>query len=84
MVWVAFSAMQTARRSGKRKFISSWASVPGVIWNRIRTPSRVTSSPVPVMYRVGAIRPTVPSETVSPSPQPTWAVASLGRVEPYM
>ncbi len=71
MVWVAFSAMHTARRSGKRKFISSWHSVPGVIWNWIRTPSRVTSSPVAVMDRVGAIRPTVPSETRRPRPQPS-------------
>ncbi len=84
MVCVAFSAMHTARRSGRRKFISSWHSVPGVIWKRSLTPSRVTSSPVASTYRVGGISPTVPVETAGPRPQPTWPVASVGRLVPYM
>ena len=33
-------------KSGKYVFISAGASVPGVIWNTMRTPSMVTSSPV--------------------------------------
>lgn len=84
IVWVAFSAMHTARRSGRRTFISSWHSVPGVIWKRNLTPSRVASCPVVSMYRVGGIRPMVPVDTASPSPQPTWPAASVGRLVPYM
>ena len=33
---MAFSAMHSARRSGKMKFISTGHSVPGVIWNRMQ------------------------------------------------
>ncbi|SLH57272.1 Uncharacterised protein [Mycobacteroides abscessus subsp. abscessus] len=43
MLWVAFSAMHRARWSGNRKFISAGASVPGVSWKSMRTPS-ITSS----------------------------------------
>ena len=42
-LWVAFSAMHSARRSGKRKFISAGASVPGVSWKTISIPSTVSS-----------------------------------------
>ena len=48
------------RWSGKKKFISTGHSVPGVIWKRMRTPSSVSSWPVCVISRVGAIRPIVP------------------------
>ena len=61
-MWVAFSAMHSARWSGKRKFISAGASVPGVSWKTIRTPSTVSSWPVWVMSTVGGIRVTVPVE----------------------
>ena len=54
---MAFSAMHSARWSGKWKFISAGASVPGVIWNTIRTPSMTSSWPVWVMSSVGASSP---------------------------
>ena len=72
IVRVALSAMQRTRRSGKWKFISAGASVPGVSWKTIRTPSTVSSWPVSAMSRLGGIRVTVPSEVVCPRPAPTW------------
>ena len=47
MLWIVammFSAAQNALRSGNQVFISAGASVPGVFWNTIRTPSTVSSS----------------------------------------
>ena len=58
--------MHSARRSGKWKFISAGASVPGVIWKTIRTPSIVSSCPVRVTSLVGAIRPTEPDRRRDP------------------
>jgi hypothetical protein len=52
-LWVTFSARLRARRSGKWKFISAGASVAGVSWKTIRTPSRVPSWPVRVMSSGG-------------------------------
>ena len=49
MLCVQFSAMHSQPRSGKKKFISAGASVSGVSWNTIRTPSTTSSSPVWVM-----------------------------------
>ena len=72
-LWVAFSAMQRARWSGKEKFISTGHSVPGVIWNRMRMPSTISSWPVWVISRVGAMSPMVPSEVVCPQPGPDLA-----------
>ena len=46
MLCVQFSAMHSQPRSGKKKFISAGASVSGVSWNTIRTPSTTNSSPV--------------------------------------
>ena len=63
-LWVAFSAMHSARCSGKTKFISTGHSVPGVIWNRMSTPSSVSSWPVWVISSVGAMTPIVPSDVV--------------------
>ena len=59
---MAFSAMHNSRWSGKWKFISAGASVPGVIWNTMRTPSRTSSSPVRVMSTVGGTSEIVPVE----------------------
>lgn len=84
MLCVAFSARHRARWSGKRKFISAGASVPGVSWKTIRTPSTVSSWPVSVMSTVGGIRLMVPMEVVEPSPAPIWASGALGRFAPYM
>ncbi len=52
--------MHSARCSGKKKFISAGASVPGVIWNTMRMPSTVSSCPVRAMSTVGGISVTVP------------------------
>jgi hypothetical protein len=81
---VAFSAMHRARRSGKWKFISAGASVPGVSWNTMRTPSSVSSCPVRVMSTVGGISETVPVDVVVPRPAPTCPVGPLGSSAPYM
>lgn len=62
--------MQRARRSGKAKFISDGASVPGVSWKTIRTPSTTSSCPVPVIGRLGSISEMVPVEVVWPRPAP--------------
>ncbi len=78
---MTFSARHNARLSGKWKFISDGASVPGVIWKAIRTPSRVSCWPVWVMSRVGAIRPTVPVEVPGPSPTPMVPVRAQARDE---
>ena len=81
---MAFSAMHSARRSGKRKFISAGASVSGVSWNTMRTPSTVTSWPVWVMSTVGGISVTVPVEVALPRPAPTCPVGPFGSSAPYM
>ena len=70
MLCVAFSAMHRARMSGKQKFISAGASVPGVLWKTMRTPSSTSSWPVCVISSVGAIRPILPVEPPGPSPIP--------------
>ncbi len=84
MLCVAFSARHSARRCGKRKFISDGASVPGVSWKTIRTPSTVSSWPVRVMSTVGGISVMVPVEVVIPSPAPTCPSGVLGSRSPYM
>ena len=76
--------MHSARRSGKRKFISAGASVFGVSWNTMRMPSTVTSWPVWVMSIVGAINVTVPVDVVWPRPAPTCPVGPFGSSAPYM
>ena len=81
-LWVAFSARQSARWSGKKKFISAGHSVPGVFWNTMRTPSSTSSCPVRVMSSVGAIRPTVPVEGAGPSPMPNVPLAPLASATP--
>jgi hypothetical protein len=78
------SAMHTARRSGKRKFISAGASVSGVTWKTIRIPSTISSWPVWAMSTVGAISVTVPSEVVWPRPPPTCPPGPFGSSAPYM
>ena len=83
-LWVAFSAMQSARWSGKRKFISAGASVPGVSWKTMRTPSSVSSSPVRAMSRVGGISVIEPVEVVRPRPAVTWPSGALSSSAPYM
>lgn len=69
---------------GKRKFISDGASVPGVSWKTIRTPSTVSCCPVSVMSTVGGMRPIVPVEVPWPRPTPIWPSGAFGRPTPYM
>lgn len=83
-MWVAFSAMQSAERSGKWMFSSAGASVPGVIWKTIRMPSTDSVCPVRVMSSVGGISPTEPVEVVCPSPAPIWPRSPVGSAAPYM
>ena len=84
MVWVAFSAAHSARRSGNQMFISAGASVPGVSWKTIRTPSTVSSCPVAVMSTVGAMSVTVPADVVWPSPAPICPAGPFASAAPYM
>jgi len=76
--------MHSARRSGNKKFISAGASVPGVSWNSISTPSTVSCWPVCVISAVGGISDTVPVEVVMPSPAPIWPSGDLASSAPYM
>ncbi len=85
MVAVQFSAMHSARNPGNRKFISAGASVPGVRWNSISTPSMVWVSPVTVTSWVGASKPLDPKIGVPrPSPESTWPRSVRGSSIPYM
>ncbi len=77
---MAFSAMHSARLSGRKKLNSAGHSVPGVFWNTMRTPSRTSSWPVWLMMTVGAMRSTVPVETLAPSPMPSVPVGPFSRV----
>ena len=83
-VWVAFSATQSTRWSGKWKFISAGASVPGVSWKTKRMPSTVSSWPVSVISTVGAHSELRPTDVVKPSPQPTCARGPRSSIAPYM
>jgi hypothetical protein len=71
MVCVQFSAVHSQPWSGKKKFISAGASASGVIWNRMRTPSTTSSSPVSVISSVGAMRPGGQNGIALPNPQST-------------
>ena len=66
MVPVMFSAAQKALNCGNQVFISTGASVSGVFWNTIFTPSIVTSSKSFLIRRFGAISPTLPFATFLP------------------
>ena len=71
MVCEQFSAMHSQPWSGKKKFISAGASVSGVNWNSMRTPSTSSSWPVAVMSSVGAIRPGIANGMAVPRPLST-------------
>jgi len=53
-------------------FISAGASIPGVSWKIMRTPSITTSSMFSSISRVGRINPVVPAETALPIDWSTW------------
>ncbi|MOA00492.1 hypothetical protein D3C78_1198580 [compost metagenome] len=84
MVLVVFSAIHMALNCGNQVFISAGASVPGVIWNTIFTPSMVSSSPVLWTNSVGSISVAVPVETVWPRPALTPPCALRGSSAPNM
>jgi hypothetical protein len=65
-------------------FISAGASVPGVSWKLIRTPSTTSSWPVSTMSRLGGSSVIVPSEVVWPSPAPIWPSGPRSSSAPYM
>ncbi|MNN73776.1 hypothetical protein D3C81_1899230 [compost metagenome] len=64
--------------------ISTGASVPGVIWNTIFTPSRVSSWPVFSISSVGWIRVVLPVDTVTPIPALTPPCGLRGSKAPNM
>ena len=84
IVLVEFSAIHIALNCGKYVFISAGASVPGVIWNTIFTPSTVISVPVFFTSSLGTISVTVPVDVVCPSPPFTPPRSSRGSKAPYM
>ena len=81
MLWIVpvmFSAAQNALNCGNQVFISTGASVSGVFWNTIFTPSMVISSKSLVIKAFGAIRPTLPLATFLPIDWSTWPKGSRG------
>ncbi len=72
IVCVHISAVQIQPWSGKKNCISAGASVWGVSWKTMRTPSTTSSLPVKVMSCVGAMRPAGWSGMALPSPASTW------------
>ncbi|MNE56716.1 hypothetical protein D3C80_1516450 [compost metagenome] len=73
-----------ALNCGSQVFISAGASVPGVIWKTIFTPSMVSSWPVRLTYSVGSISVRALVGTVWPRPALTLPCASRGSSAPYM
>lgn len=71
MLCVQFSAVHSHPWSGKKKFISAGASVSGVIWNTMRTPSTTSSAPVSHTSSVGAMSPGGQNGMPLPSPAST-------------
>jgi hypothetical protein len=66
MVPVMFTAAQKAMNCGKYVLISAGASVPGVFWNSIFTPSRVISSKSFATQGLGSISPRLPAAVFLP------------------
>jgi hypothetical protein len=62
--------------------ISAGASVSGVSWNTISTPSIRCVSKGCAIVTVGGINVTVPRDVTLPSPASTWPRGPLGRVAP--
>ena len=76
---LAFSARSSTWKSGSQTFISAGASVPGVIWNSILTPSTSTVWPVWSMVTLGGASVCVPSATDWPMPEPSVPSALFGK-----
>ena len=62
--------------------ISAGASVSGVTWNTISTPSSRWVSKGSPIVTVGGIKLTVPREVPLPRPASTWPRGPLGSVAP--
>ena len=84
IVLVVFSAIHSALNCGNHVFISAGASLPGVIWKTIFTPSMSSSSPVFVTVTVGGMSVTVPEDVVCPRPAFTPPCSPRGSRPPYM
>jgi hypothetical protein len=80
---VTFSAIHSALYSGIQVFISRGASVLGVYWNTIGTPSTSNSSISSETKRVGAIRPVAPAGMRWPNPYVTKPCWPEGSSRPY-
>ena len=78
-----FSAAQNVLKSGNQVFISAGASVPGVFWKTIRTPSTVSSSMSSTIVIVGAMSPEVPRGDVLADGLVDVAVRARGSRMPY-
>jgi hypothetical protein len=65
-------------------FISAGASVPGVSWKVISTPSTTSVCPVSPTSTVGGISVIVPSEVVCPRPEPICPPGPRSSSAPYM
>jgi hypothetical protein len=78
------SAMQSTFAWGKWMFIAAGASVPGVSWKLISTPSTTSVWPVFPISTVGGISVIVPSEVVCPRPAPSCPAGPRSSSAPYM
>lgn len=76
---VQFSATHSARRSGIHVFISAGASVPGVSWNCMRTPSMVSHSPDVATSYVGRMKLVFPADCPLPMPMASDPCGPLSR-----
>ena len=76
--------MQSRGASGKWKFISAGASVPGVSWKH--DPHAVDDLLLAGLddVEVGGISVIVPSEVALPRPASTWPSAPRASSAPYM
>ena len=83
MVPVMFSAPQKAFHSGNQVFISPGASVSGVFWKTILTPSMVISSKSLRISTLGGIRPVLPLATFLPIDWSTWPKGLRASRVPY-
>ncbi|MNN25235.1 hypothetical protein D3C81_1386980 [compost metagenome] len=79
---VVFSAIHMALNCGNQVFISAGASVPGVSWNTIFTPSITISCPSLAIVSVGGSRVTVPGAPRMPRPPASRPCGWIGSEAP--
>ena len=73
----------SGREAEELKVLLDGASVPGVFWKTILTPSTVSSSISSSMTMVGAISVTLPAATFWARPWPAWPKGLAGSRMPY-